>query len=188
MKWLRRCEYGHINSEKKKMLLGTLAMIGIGVGIFLLGLLLNEGEKTNVFTIVGILFVLPMARYLTALIVLLPYKTPEEELYQKVKSSMPEGSVLFSDYVFTSGERVMGMAFFVLTDHEYIGLVMSKKEKVSKIQEFLSGGLKLRGIPGKVVVCTKEEEFLSKLKKGLAGTKTEEEREELLEFLRSLAI
>lgn len=188
MKWIKRCEYGHINSEKKKMLLGTLLMIFIGVAIFVLGLCLNKFDKRNIFTIVAVLFVLPMARYLTSFIILLPYKTPDKKLYEQVKEQMPKGSVLFSDYVFTSGERAMGMSFFVLTEHEYIGLAISEKEKITKMQEYLSESLKKRAIPGKVVLCTNPEEFLAKVKKGQEVTKTEEERQELLDFLRSLAV
>lgn len=188
MKWMKRCEYGHINSEKRKMLLGTLLMIFIGVAIFVLGLCLNRFEKSNIFTVIAVLFVLPMARYLTALIILLPYRTPEKELYEQVRTRMPEGAVLFSDYVFTAGERVMGLSFFVLTEHEYIGLAAGKKEKIVKMQSCLSDALKKRAISGKVVLYMKPEEFLIKLEKCGAVTKTEEERQELIDFLRSLAV
>jgi len=188
MKWIKRCEYGHINSEKKKLLFGTLTMIAVGVAIFVLGLCLNKFEHKNIFTVAAVCMVLPMARYLCTFIILLPYKTPERALYEKVKEQMPKGSVLLSDYVFTSGERAMGMSFFVLTDHEYIGLAASEKEKLTKIQSYLSDSLKKRGIPGKVVLCTNPEEFLAKLRKSEEVTKTEEERQELLDFLCSLAV
>ena len=188
MKWIKKCEYGHINSEKKKLLLGTLIMIAIGVAIFVLGLCLNKFDHKNIFTVVAVLFVLPMARYLCTLIILLPYQTPDKELYDLVKEYMPKGSTLFSDYVFTSGERAMGMSFFVLTEHEYIGLLASEKEKQTKIQDYLTDSLKKRGIPGKVVLCTNPEVYFTKLKKGQEVTKSEEERQELLDFLRSLAV
>lgn len=188
MKWIKRCEYGHINSEKRKQLLGTLLMIAIGVALFVVGLLLNKNEYKNIFTVVAVCMVLPMARHLTTVIILLPYQTPEKTLYERVKEQMPEGAVLFSDYVFTSGERVMGLSFFVLTEHEYIGLAASKKEKLTRIQEYLAGALKKRGMSGKVTLCMNQEEFLDKLKKCDTVTKKEEERQELLDFLRSLAV
>ena len=188
MKRVERCEYGRINAEKRKNIIGALSMVAIGVAIFILGLCLNKFEKTNVFTVVAVLFVLPMARYLTTVIVLLPYKTPEMSLYEKVKDALPQGSILFSDYVFTSGERAMGMSFFVLTGNELIGLAMSEKEKTDKMTIFLTTELKRRAIPGKVAVYTEKDKFFATLNKIEKATRTEKEMQELVEFLRSLAV
>ncbi len=184
----KKCEYGYIRTQKKKMLLCALLMVLLGVAVFVLGLFLNKFDKANVFTIVAVLFVLPMARYLTAWIVLLPFQTPEEKVYQQVKELLPKGAILFSDYVFTSGERVMGLSFLVLADNEFIGLAARKKEKLPNIREYLTDALKKRAIPGKFVFYEGTEEFLAKLKKTPEVTKTEEERQELLDFLRSLAV
>lgn len=188
MKWKKKCEYGYVRSQKGKMLSGALLMVLIGVAVFVLGLLLNKFEKANIFTIIAVLFVLPMARYLTSWIILLPFRTPESRLYEQVKALAPEGAVVFSDYVFTSGERVMGLSFLVLTDNEYIGLAARKQEKLPKVREYLSDALKKRAFSGKFVLYEKEEEFLTKLKKASKVTKKEEDRQELLDFLRSLAV
>lgn len=188
MKRVERCEYGRINAEKKKNIIGALSMVAIGVAIFILGLCLNKFEKSNIFTVVAVLFVLPMARYLTTAIVLLPYKTPKKELYEQVKTAIPQGSILFSDYVFTSGERAMGMSFFVLTGNELIGLAMSEKEKTEKMTEYLGTELKRRQIPGKVAVYKEAEKFFAALKRIEKATRTEEEMQEMVEFLRSLAV
>lgn len=188
MKRIERCEYGRIREVKRRNLIGVLCMIAIGVAIFILGLFLNKFDKRNIFTVVAVLFVLPMARYLSTLLVTLPYKTPDRALYERVKEAVPEGSVLFSDYLFTSTERAMGMSFFVLTGNELIGLAASEKEKTEKMTAYLSSELKKRAIPGKVTVHKESERFFSALKKIDAATRTEEEMQELIEFLRSLAV
>lgn len=188
MKKVERCEYGRIREVKRRNLIGVLCMIAIGVAIFLLGLFLNKFEKRNIFTVAAVLFALPMARYLSTLLVALPYKTPEKALYEKVKEAIPKGSVLFSDYLFSSPERAMGMSFFVLTGNELIGLAAREKEKTDKITEYLSAEMKRRVIPGKVTVYKEQEKFFSALKKIDEATRTEEEMQELIEFLRSLAV
>lgn len=188
MKRVERCEYGRIREVKRKNLFGVLCMIAIGIAIFILGLCLNKFDKRNIFTVVAILFVLPMARYMSTLMVTLPYKTPEKTLYERVKEAVPKGSVLFSDYLFTSPERAMGMSFFVLTGNELIGLAISEKEKTEKMTEYLGAELKKRGIPGKVTVHKEQEKFFLALKKIDSATRTEEEMQELIEFLRSLAV
>jgi len=188
MKRAERCEYGRIREVKRRNLIGVFGMIAIGVAIFLLGPFLNKFEKRNIFTVVAILFVLPMARYLSTLLVTLPYKTPDKKLYERVKEAVPKGSVLFSDYMFTSPERAMCMSFFVLTGNELIGLAVSEKEKTEKMVSYLSAELKRRAIPGKVTVHTDEEKFLKVLRRIETATRTEEEMQELIEFLRSLAV
>lgn len=188
MKRMERCEYGRIRSEKRRNLIGVLSMIAIGVAIFVLGLFLNKFDKRNIFTVVAVLFVLPMARYMATLLIMLPHKTPEKALYEQVKAVVPKGSILLSDYLFTSSERAMGLSFFVLTGHELIGLVESKKEKTDKITAFLTGELKRREIPGKVVLFEDISRFTEALKRIQEATRTEEEMQELLEFLRSLAV
>ena len=188
MKRIERCEYGRIRSEKRRLFIGVLSMIAIGVAIFVLGLFLNKFEKRNIFTVVAVLFVLPMARYLATLLIMLPHKTPERALYEQVKTVIPRGSILLSDYLFTSSERAMGVSFLVLTGHELIGLVERDKEKTDKITVFLSGELKKREIPGKVVLYEDANRFTDALKRIPEATRKEEEMKELLEFLRSLAV
>lgn len=188
MKRIERCEYGRIRWEKRRLFLRVLIMIAIGVAIFVLGLFLNKFEKRNIFTVAAILFVLPMARYLATLLIMLPHKTPEKVFYEQVKAAIPKGSILLSDYLFTSSERAMGLSFLILTGHELIGLVERNKEKTDKITAFLSGELKKREIPGKVVLYEDAKRFTDALKRITEATRTEEEMQELLDFLRSLAV
>ena len=61
--------YGYITYKKKTSLGMALLMVLIGLGIFVVGLLLNKMSGRNVFSIFGMLMVLPMAKYLTTYIV-----------------------------------------------------------------------------------------------------------------------
>ena len=46
-----RGQYGYLKARKQKALVGTFVMVLIGVAIFVLGLLLNKMEVTNIFTV-----------------------------------------------------------------------------------------------------------------------------------------
>lgn len=184
----QRGSYGHINAEKKRLFLGAIGMVFLGLCVFFLGLCLNKFQTRNIFSVFAVLFVLPMARYLSTLLVLLPFHTPKRELYDQVTAVLPEGVVLFSDYAFSSPERVMGLAFFAVSDNELLGLGLRENENIEKIRLYLSDCLKRRGMSGKVTICDKEQDFLAKVGRLSEGKKTEEERNEVLDFLRSLAI
>jgi len=65
---------------------------------------------------------------------------------------------------------------------------MGKKEKKEKMTEYLTTELKRRAIPGKVIIHKEKEKFFAALKKIDKATRTEAEMQELVEFLRSLAV
>lgn len=182
-----RCEYGHVRSEKKKLMLGAVSMLVIGIGVFILGLALNKWDKKNIFTVIAILFVLPMARYLTTLMVLLPYRTPNKESFENVKRNLKEGCVLYSDYVFTLSEKIWCLSFLVISGDSILGLVPKGYDKTRKLQETLEEGMKKRQFFRKVVITDSEEKYI----KMVSREKTAEEKEdmtEILDFLKSLAV
>lgn len=183
-----RCEYGHINAEKRKLILGAVLMVVLALAVFFLGLALNKWEKRNIFSVLAVLFVLPWARYVSTLVIMLPFRTPAREQYEKVQKNLAEGVILISDYVFSSKESVMGLSFLVLTGHELIGLTAREKEKPQKIQEYMSELLKRQGIAGKVTIYDNEAAFLKKVSGVTEAARTEEEMSELFELLRSMAV
>lgn len=109
-----KMEYGYISQKKKTLLLQMVGNLAVGVAVFLLGLLLNKGELTNIFTVVAILFVIPAARYLTVWIVLFPYHTASREEYEEVRKLAEGHGLLLTDLVFTSAERPMSLDYMVL--------------------------------------------------------------------------
>ena len=113
-KKINKMEYGYIKWKKQTLLLQMCGILAAGVAVFLLGLLLNKGEFTNIFTVVAILFVLPAARYLTVWILLIPYHTPEKQEYEKTVTLAEGHGLLLSDLVFTSSERAMHLDYMVL--------------------------------------------------------------------------
>ena len=70
---VQRGEFGYIRTRKRRALTGTLLMAVIGIAVFVVGLLLNKMSNRNIFTVIAILFVLPGAKNLVALIVTFPY-------------------------------------------------------------------------------------------------------------------
>ena len=76
---LEKGSYGYLKSKKKDALVHTLLMTGIGVAIFIVGLLLNKMEVANIFTILAFLMVLPAAKALVTVIVLFPYASISQE-------------------------------------------------------------------------------------------------------------
>ena len=183
-----KCEYGYLNWQKRRQLLAVIVQILIAAAIFVIGYVLNDNSKNNVFTIIAVLFVLPMAKHLVEVIILLPYRTPSAELYETVMNTARPDAFVFSDYVFTSQEKVMYLSSMVVQGNEIIGLIGREKENVSYIKSYLERSMKQRSLPYKIIICTEEAEYFGKIK--ATASKAEEEAVflETLEFLRAGAV
>lgn len=183
-----RGEYGHIRSEKRSLCLGAVLMVVLAVALFFLGLLLNRWEKRNIFSVAAVLFVLPWARYVSTLVVLLPYHTAPKEQYEKIVKAIPANTAWLADYVFSSKDCVMGLSYLVLTGSELIGLAAGKKEKKERLAAYLEDVIRRGGFSGTVVICETEEEFLKKLSGISKSENNADEQTELKEALRLIAI
>ena len=183
-----KCEYGYLNWQKRRQLLAVIVQILIAAAIFSIGYVLNDNSKNNVFTIVAVLLVLPMAKHLVEVIILLPYRTPSAELYETVMNTARPDAFVFSDYVFTSQEKIMYLSSMVVQGNEIIGLIGREKENVSYIKSYLERSMKQRNLPYKIMICTKEAEYFKKIKETVSEAEEEAVLMETLEFLRAGAV
>lgn len=194
MKFKGRCEYGHIRYEKTRSLLVVLLTIALGLAVFALGLLLNKGDKKNIFSVIAMLFVIPMSLRLVRLIVLLPFHTPNRDIYERVQASLGPEDLLFSDFVFTNGQNAFGLSFLALCGSNLYGFFeISKdkkgKEKAAKAQFYFKDTFQRRGMQIKqCCICTEEKDFLKKIKECDKTPLAEEDKKAVREFLISLAV
>lgn len=58
---IRKGDYGYIRRERKKRLLVTLGLFVLPAIVFIVGLVLADGNKSNIFTVVAVVGCLPAA-------------------------------------------------------------------------------------------------------------------------------
>lgn len=187
---LERGEYGYLKDKKKKALSGTILMVFIGIVIFVIGLLLNKMEATNLFTVIAVCMVMPAAKYFVSYVVLFPYASINLETKERLESYAGETDTLLYDVVFTSSEKVMHLDCIYVTEHQIIGYTSRAKDKITVIQDYLKKELKNRGISYVVYIATEEKQVKDRMK--LRGTESSvsngEEKEEVLSMLRTFTI
>lgn len=187
---LERGEYGYLKQRKKKALTGTILMVLIGVAIFVVGLLLNKMETTNLFTVVAICMVLPAAKYFVSYVVLFPYKPMDAEIKQRLDSYARESDTMLYDVVFTSSEKVMHLDCIYVTGHQIIGYTSREKDKVEVMQDYLKKELKNRCLNYTVYIATEEKQIKDRMK--LRGEESAEQdaaaKEEVLLMLRIFTV
>lgn len=176
-------EAGYLDAQKRLRIGKTLLYILIAAAIFLLGLCLNKFEKSNIFTIIAVLLVLPGVKSLVSVIVILPFRSVAAERVEKVNSLKRDADIAYTDMVFTSPDRVMFFSFLVITSNELICLAGREKEDVPYMERYLKEELRKRMLAYKVYITKEEKNFYAKVEHSVHA---EEVPEELTGFLRSL--
>lgn len=190
---IHKGQYGYIDRRKKSQGRKSILMFSISAAIFLLGLCLNDFSKSNIFTVVAAVSVLPAARMLTGFLVIAPYHSVAEASYNKVKTCIRKEEYLYTDVVCTSNEKVMNLAFLVITDGEVAALAGRAKEDTGYIKKYFTENLKKRALPFRVNIFSEEGKFIQYLeskseRKQKDEIKVKEDIKELKEYLESVML
>lgn len=184
-----RGEYGYLKQKKQSAVRGMLLMVLIGIGVFILGLLLNKMETANIFTVIAVCMVMPAAKYFVSYVVLFPYHPMNAETKARLDSYANEGDTILYDVVFTSSEKIMHLDCIYVTGHQMIGYTSRTKDKVQVIQEYFKKELKLRCSSYAVYIATEEKQVKDRMKlRGEEAAASAEAKEEVLSMLRTFTV
>lgn len=193
--------HGYIKYKKNKQLRDTISIALVGIIIFVIGYLLNDNSKNNVFTILAILLALPGAKMLVGYIVVAPYQSMNDKEYEQVCKVISPSIAMISDLVITSPDKVMNLDVVVVEDYQVIALLGKQGQDISYIQTYLMRTIKNQGYSFEVKVLTDFSEFLLRVKtlvtsKEQVPAKEEQdgedtnnsERDEIINLLKTLNV
>lgn len=193
--------HGYIKYKKNKQLRDTIIIALIGIIIFVVGYLLNDNSRNNVFTIITILLALPGAKMLVGVIIVAPYRSMNDKKYEQVCNVISPNTTMISDLVITSPDKVINLDCIVVDDHHVIALSGKEGQDISYIQTYLMRTIKNQGYSPEVKVLTDFSKFLLRVKT-LGNSKEQEqaqvaqvdenikscERDEVVNLLKTLNV
>ena len=125
----KKFERGYLSYRKGREIRGIITDIALGLAVFVVGLLLNKMYYRNVFTVVALLFVLPMARHISILSALMPYMPVSDEMAERAGAALGKCGRLLYDPVFTSKERVMHFSLIALVNGRVLCYDLPERKK-----------------------------------------------------------
>lgn len=128
MKKYNKFEKGYLTYRKNKLFLNIALNVLSAVIIFIAGLLLNKMQPRNIFSVLALLFVLPVGRSLATYFILLPYKEIKGEFLSRAEDNIKDKGILLYSPVFTSSENVMHLDLIAV----FKGRILGYKEKSGK--------------------------------------------------------
>lgn len=181
-------EFAYLKKRKKGIILWLVCLVVTALAVYITGLLLNKMSNRNIFTVIAILFALPVAKQMVAFILLFPYHSVPQERYQKAADSLPEQMELMADLVITSSEQAMHLDFLAVGNKQVIGLLGDGKQQLSEVRRYLSQGVHNWGDGYKVKIVDSEKMFLQELQQ-IASVETDlEEENRVKSYLKSLMV
>lgn len=185
---IKKGDYGYIKKRKLEQLLLAVLMGAIGFAIYGIGYVVNGYSRNNICLVLGILMVLPAAKFLTTFILLIPYKTPKKEDYEDIKKLVDKSAVLWSDLVITSTEKVMNLDFLYIGNRCVYGMTSQKKTGAAEINAYLTKGVRNWSNGYNVKIVDSKESF-HKLLKGITPKEIDlKEEENVKDYLHSLIV
>ncbi|CDD34556.1 putative uncharacterized protein [Roseburia sp. CAG:309] len=170
-----KCQFGYINKQKKFQFAMLMLYVLIGVGLFLIGLAVHK-TQANLFTVLGILMVLPAAKRVIALVLMVPRKSVGKERFEKVQEALPESAAILTDYVFTSTEKVMSLDFVIVMNKNVYGIKDQKKTDDAYVEKYLSETISAGARGYRVQLFENDDAFLAMLKRSERKETAPEER------------
>lgn len=187
MKKIEKGQHNYIDYKKKSQLIKTGLMFFIAAAVFVLGLVLNKSDRSNIFTIVAAVLILPAAKFMVNLIIMIPYHSVEQKTYEHIINSIEGCDKIYTDIVMTSPQKIMNLAFLVVKGNQVLGLVIRSKEKPDYIQSYLRTEFKLRNYQGTIRILNNEKEWIAKVNQATKSDQ-KEEHQKWYEYLESLMV
>lgn len=197
-----KCEPGYI--DKQKVFQGAMLFlfVAIGFALFLIGFIVTK-TRANVFTVLGILMVLPAAKRVIALVVMLPRHSVKQERVDRMRAALNEEAVLLTDYVFTSQDKIMNLDFVVVHGPHVIGIgpvdsgrpEQRRERNRDYMKDYLQKSILGIAPDYRVELLASDEEFyeryagLSRVDKASGDpAEVRRQQEEVIKYLKILAV
>lgn len=193
MKKTNKFEKGYLSNRKQKLFINVALNIAAAVIIFIVGLFLNKMQPRNIFSVLALLFILPVGRSLATLFILLPFKELKNDKLVKVENSIKGKGVLLYSPVFTSPEHVMHLDLIAVFKGRMLGYKEKMgtsvrneydyKKKTEAAANYIDKHLKNQGRGDKLVVYDDIEKFVKAFPEKILS---EEEMNEVRSFVETM--
>ncbi|MDK2808053.1 MAG: hypothetical protein PWP24_787 [Clostridiales bacterium] len=182
----KKGEYGYIKKKKMQQLTLAILMGVIGLLIYGIGYYLNGFERNNVCLVLGILMVLPGAKFMTTFILLFPYHSFEKSFYNSI--TVDDNALLLSDVVITSTERAMHLDFLYIGNGCVLGLLVNHNKGGKPVQDYLTKGVRNYADDYTVKITESKESFQKSLHNITKKDVEKEIEDKVIAYLYSLMV
>lgn len=187
-KQIGKGEYGYLSYKKRMFFLRIIGCVLLGLSIFVIGLLVKRTHR-NIASVFAMLMVLPAAKEMVSLIVMMHYRSVPKKRYEEMKKYVKEGTNFYTDVIFTSPEKIMCLDFLVEVKGKIIGLKAKGNQDLVYMNQYLEKGVRNWGYHYTVKLFEEEEVFKKELQKLIPNEEVKDaEQKAVLDYVFSLIV
>ncbi len=164
MKKVKKGNYGYIRSQKLVRFLRSLAALALPLAFFIVGLVLNDGDRKSIYTVIAIVGVIPACMSITGMIMMWLRKPMEEELYQEISSRAGDLTMAYELYLTTYEKNLFLDATAICGEHVAC-FTHEKKEhwELTEMQKHIESTMLNNGYKVDVKIFDQKKAFLDRL-------------------------
>ncbi len=152
-KKIEKGKYGYIKDQKQRRTLKTICFFIIPITVFIIGYLLNHGNRNNIYTIIAIVGTIPAAMSAVSMIMMFLRKPISAELYKEISSAAGQATMLYELYLtteknsmFLDATMLYGTSVVAYCDREM------PVDRLNKMQAHIKAAMKTEGIEAGVKI------------------------------------
>ena len=157
---IRKGDYGYIRREKKKRLLVTLGLFVLPAIVFIVGLVLADGNKSNIFTVVAVVGCLPGCRAAVGFIMMVMQKSVDKAVYDAIEAK--KGKLLMGYEMYITQEKSSLMIEAAAFCGEEIACYTTRAKDQKQIEDcatYLNKIIRANGYKCHVKIFDREKAF-----------------------------
>lgn len=158
----KKGNFGYINREKMRRLLVTLGLFAIPLAFFFTGLILNDGDRKTIYTVIAVVGCLPACRSTVNLILLWPKHSISQELYDEISVRAGQLVMVYELYM-TSYEKNLMFESVAVCGEEVACLALQAERKGEFFEEHIQKILRTNGFKSHVKVFGDKKHFLERV-------------------------
>ena len=185
MERVKKGGYGYFSWEKKRRAAVAFALFLLPAGLFLIGYL-QTGTRKNLFTLVAILGCLPACKSFVGFVMVLPRKSMERKVYERIQAHAGHLTMAYDLYV-TTYEKNLQVDAAAVGGNTVVGYCSRRQEHREFIQNYLQDTLRRQGYPVTVRLLEELPPFLKKLD-CMNGAPTDTREDEIRRILLAITI
>lgn len=161
---VKKGERGYIRYEQKKRFLITLGLFALPMIVFITGLVMTDGNKNNIFTVIAMVGCLPACRSTVSFIMMMLQKPMDVKTYETIQSHTGELVMSYEMYITKETDSLMVEAAAFCGEEVACYTSRAKSaEQISGCEAYLSKILRANGYRCHVKIFDKEKAYLERL-------------------------
>lgn len=161
---IKKGDFGYIRQQKLLRLMRTIACALLPAAFFTVGIILNRGDRYNIYTVIAMVGCIPVCMSLVSMIMMWLQKPMKPELYEEIRARA--GSLLMAYELYMTTREISIFIDAAAVCGDYVAAYTdrpAKRKDLDFMEEHISKTLRANHYKMSVKIFDQKKAFLERL-------------------------